>query len=114
YFSVASHVLKDDDYGAVSTLWAILFVTISVIYRPVEQLLSRTIADRRARGMAGGHPLRAPATIQATFAALFLVVALGFKGPLTDVLNGADALFWVLIFSALAYAGSYFARGYLA
>lgn len=114
YFSVASHVLGDDDYGAVSALWAILFVTISVIYRPVEQLLSRTIADRRARGLAGAHPLRGPATIQAAFAAAFLVAAFAFKGPITDVLDGDDALFWVLVCATLAYAGSYFARGYLA
>ena len=34
-----------------------LFVIVSVIYRPIEQLLSRTIADRRARG----HRDRPPA-----------------------------------------------------
>ena len=44
YFAVASHVLDADAYGAISLLWAVLFVVISVIYRPVEQLLSRTIA----------------------------------------------------------------------
>ena len=81
YFSVASHVLGDDEYGAISPLWSILFVTISVIYRPVEQLLSRTIADRRARGMDGGHPLRGPATIQAAFAAAFVVAAFARQGP---------------------------------
>ena len=39
YFAVASHVLDADPYGAVSLLWAVLFVVISVIYRPVEQRL---------------------------------------------------------------------------
>ena len=84
YFSVASHVLDDDAYGRVSLLWSVLFVTMSVIYRPVEQLLSRTIADRRARGLEGGHPLRVPATIQASFAAAFLVVAFALHGPIED------------------------------
>jgi O-antigen/teichoic acid export membrane protein len=70
YFAVSSHVLGKDEYGAISTLWAILFVTISVIYRPVEQLLSRTIADARARGVHQ-HELRGPATIQLAFAGLF-------------------------------------------
>ena len=59
-----SHVLGEDEYGAISLLWAVLFVVISVIYRPVEQLLSRTIADAAGAGARGGHPLRAPATIQ--------------------------------------------------
>ncbi len=115
YFSVASHVLDDDAYGRVSLLWSVLFVTMSVIYRPVEQLLSRTIADRRARGLEGGHPLRVPATIQASFAAAFLVVAFALHGPIEDGLfDGEAALYWILIAATVAYAASYFARGYLA
>jgi O-antigen/teichoic acid export membrane protein len=115
YFSVASHVLDDDAYGRVSLLWSVLFVTMSVIYRPVEQLLSRTIADRRARGLQGGHPLRVPATIQASFAAAFLVVAFALHGPIEDGLfDGEPALYWILIAATVAYAASYFARGYLA
>jgi O-antigen/teichoic acid export membrane protein len=114
YFAVASHVLDKADYGAISTLWAILFVTISVIYRPVEQLLSRTIADARARGVHQ-HELRGPATIQLGFAAVFLVAALALHGTLRDkAFNGSEALYWVLVGATLAYAGSYFARGYLA
>ena len=115
YFSVSSHVLSDDAYGRVSLLWSVLFVTMSVIYRPVEQLLSRTIADRRARGMEGGHPLRVPATIQASFAGVFLVVAFALHGPIEDGLfDGESALYWILIAATVAYAASYFARGYLA
>ncbi|MEA2252406.1 MAG: hypothetical protein QOG70_2648, partial [Solirubrobacteraceae bacterium] len=75
YFAVASHVLPAGPYGAISLLWSVLFVVISVIYRPVEQLLSRTIADRRARGLHTGHPLRTPLLIQAGFAVAFLGIA---------------------------------------
>ncbi len=114
YFSVASHVLDDTTLGGVNLLWTILFITISVIYRPVEQLLSRSIATRRALGHAGGHPLRVAARIQASFAVLFLAVAFAFKGTLVDAFDGSKSLFWVLVVSALAYAASYFARGYFA
>lgn len=55
YFSLSSHLLSATDYGELSVLWAALFIVISVIYRPIEQLLSRTIADRRARGAEGNH-----------------------------------------------------------
>jgi O-antigen/teichoic acid export membrane protein len=90
-------------------------VIMSVIYRPVEQLLSRTIADRRARGITAGHPLRTPALIQAAFASGFLVVALALRGPIEDGLfDGHTSLYWILIGAALAYAASYFARGYFA
>jgi O-antigen/teichoic acid export membrane protein len=114
YFSVASHVLPDDSYGRISLLWAILFVTISVIYRPVEQLLSRTIADRRARGMTEGHPLRTPATIQFAFACGFVAAALILRPQIEDAFDGSTTLFWVLVIATLAYGASYFARGYLA
>jgi O-antigen/teichoic acid export membrane protein len=113
YFAVASHLLDDDAYGAVSLLWAVLFVVISVIYRPVEQLLSRTIADRRARGHHGGHSLRIPLLVQGSFALVFLVVALALRGPLEDVFDSAT-LYWIFVGATLAYAASYFARGYLA
>lgn len=113
YFAVASHVLEPQQYGAIAFLWSVLFVVMSVIYRPVEQLLSRTIATRRAVGADGDHPLRVPLTIQASFALLFLVVAFAFRGPLEDRLE-SDALFLVFVGAALAYAASYFARGYFA
>ena len=113
YFAVASHVLDANAYGAVSLLWAVLFVVISVIYRPVEQLLSRTIADRRARGHHDQHPLRIPLLVQAGFATAFLVVALALKGPIEDAFD-STTLYWVFVGATLAYAASYFARGYLA
>ena len=63
YLATASHVLDPASYSRISICWAIMFVILSVIYRPIEQLLSRTIADRRARGLHG-HILRTPALIQ--------------------------------------------------
>jgi O-antigen/teichoic acid export membrane protein len=115
YFSVASHVLGDADYKRISLLWSVLFVTVSVIYRPIEQLLSRTIADRRARGLEHDHPLRAPLLIQAGFALAFAAGALALRGPIEDGLfDGSAALYWILVAAVLAYAASYFARGWLA
>ena len=114
YFSLASHSLSESDYKGVALLWSVLFLIISIIYRPVEQLLSHTIASRRAQGHEG-HPLRVPLIIQASAAAAFLVVALALREPITDdVFDGSDELYWVLVVAVLAYAASYFARGWLA
>jgi O-antigen/teichoic acid export membrane protein len=115
YFSLASYSLSDDEYGRVSLLWSTIFITVSVLYRPVEQLLSRTIADRDARGVAGTEHLRVAATIQLALGVLFAVVALALRGPLQDDLfGGSAALYWILLVAVLAYAASYFARGFLA
>ena len=117
FFSVASHALGDsqqgaEEYGEIATMWAILFTAMSVFYRPVEQLLSRTIATARARGEA--HPsLREPLLIQAGFAAVLVVAALVARGPLQDNI-GSDAMFWLLVGAGVAYAASYFARGFVA
>jgi O-antigen/teichoic acid export membrane protein len=115
YFSLASHALPDDEYGRITLLWSAVFITVSVLYRPVEQLLSRTIADHDARGIAGTEHLRIAATIQLGLGLLFVVVALILRGPLEDDLfAGSSALYWILVVAVLAYAASYFARGYLA
>lgn len=115
YFALASHALGPALYGGVSVLWAVLFVVVSVIYRPIEQLLSLTIARRRALGLGAGHPLRVPALIQAGFALIFLVAALGGRRWLEHgVFAGATSLYWILVGGTLAYAASYFARGWLA
>ena len=115
YFALASHSLTEDEYGRITLLWSAIFITVSVLYRPVEQLLSRTIADHDARGIEGAHHLRVAATIQLALGVAFAVAALALRGPIQDdLLGGSSALYWVLVVAVLAYAASYFARGYLA
>jgi O-antigen/teichoic acid export membrane protein len=115
YFSLASHALPEDEYGRITLLWSAIFITVSVLYRPVEQLLSRTIADHDARGVEGSEHLRVAATIQLALGLAFVVVALALRGPIQDDLfAGSSTLYWVLVVGVLAYAASYFARGYLA
>jgi O-antigen/teichoic acid export membrane protein len=115
FFALASHALGPVAYKGISLLWSVMFLIISIIYRPVEQLLSRTISVRRAQGLHGGHPLRHALTIQLAFALLFLVVALAGREKIEDdVFDGSATLYWVLVVAVLAYAASYFARGWLA
>ena len=114
YLAFASHELDPSSYSRISLCWAIMFVILSVIYRPIEQLLSRTIADRRARGIHD-HALRVPAAIQSGFALLFLAVALALRPQIENgMFDGSSALYWILVIGVLAYAASYFARGWLA
>ena len=115
YFALASHALPENEYGRITLLWSAVFITVSVLYRPVEQLLSRTIADRDARGIEGSEHLRVAATIQVALGILFAAVALALRGPIQDNLfGGSSTLYWILIATVLAYAASYFARGFLA
>jgi O-antigen/teichoic acid export membrane protein len=114
YFSVASHVLNRFEAKRVDVLWAVMFVIISVIYRPVEQLLSRTIATRRALGHTE-HSLRGAIGVQLGFALVFLAAAISLHGELVrHVFDHYSALYDVLVVGTVAYAASYFARGWLA
>lgn len=115
YFLIASHVLSKPDYGQITVLWSAVFITISTLYRPIEQLLSRHISERLVKGEPIGQPMRIASTIQLGLSLFFAIVALALRGPIQNgVLEGNEALYWVFFTSVLFYAASYFARGFLA
>jgi O-antigen/teichoic acid export membrane protein len=115
YFLIASHVLSKPDYGQITVLWSAVFITISTLYRPVEQLLSRHISERLEKREPIGQEMRVASTIQLGLAAGFAVVALVLRGPIQDgLLEGNEDLYWVFFGAVLFYAASYFARGFLA
>ncbi|MDX6604164.1 MAG: hypothetical protein QOF23_673 [Solirubrobacterales bacterium] len=115
YFLIASHVLSKADYGQITVLWSAVFITISTLYRPVEQLLSRHISERLVHAQPIGQPMRVASTIQLGLALTFAVAALALRGPIQDdLLEGNETLYWVFFGAVLFYAASYFARGFLA
>jgi O-antigen/teichoic acid export membrane protein len=115
YFFIASHVLSKPDYGQITVLWSAVFITISTLYRPVEQLLSRHISEHRVKGEPVSEPMRVAAKIQLGLGMIFAVLALALRGPLQDgLLEGNETLYWIFFSAVLFYAASYFARGYLA
>jgi O-antigen/teichoic acid export membrane protein len=116
YFAFASHALGRDSYGEIVALWAVVFLTVVTLYRPIEQLLSRTIAERQVRRQPIGPPLRVAATIQLGLAAAFAVAALLARGPLEDRFSDQHGatLYWIFVAAVLAYAASFFARGFFA
>ena len=96
-------------------LWSAVFITISTLYRPIEQLLSRHISERRSKGEPISQPMRVASTIQFGLSLFFAVVALALRGPIQNgLLEGNETLYWVFFSSVLFYAASYFARGFLA
>lgn len=115
FFAIASHSLSADDYGLVVVMWSIVFIVVSVLFRPVEQLASRTIAELETRGEHIGHAMRVAGSIQAGLAILFVGAAFAFRNTLeNDLLEGNSFLFYAMIGSVLAFGASFFARGFLA
>ena len=115
YFLIASHTLGKVEYGEIAVLWSAVFITVSTLYRPIDQYLSRHVSEHLARDHEIGEPLRVAAKIQLGLALTFATLALIFREPLQDdLLSGDETLYWVFFTSVLFYAASYYARGYLA
>ena len=96
-------------------LWSVLFISVVTLYRPVEQFVSRSLAEseggrhRAWERDQGGRddPGRARDG--------FVSSRWPYAGPIEDGLLSGDAdLYRILILAAPAYAVSFFARGYLA
>jgi O-antigen/teichoic acid export membrane protein len=115
YFFIAAHQLDTDSYGEIAVLWSAVFITVSTLYRPVDQLLSRHISEHLERGEPDTGPVRVAARIQVILGFGFAVVALLLKGPIENgLLDGNSALYWIFFSAVLFYAASYYARGYFA
>jgi O-antigen/teichoic acid export membrane protein len=115
FFLVASHTLSKEDYGQIAILWSAVFITISALCCPVEQLLSRQVSERMAKGEPVNQTIRVAATLQFGLSLTFAVVALALRHVIQDdLLSGNETLYWVYFSAVLFYAVSYFARGFLA
>ena len=114
YFALASHNLSRDGYGEIVVLWSVVYVAVATLFRPIEQLLARSLAER-GPGQRTGHVLRVAASIQLAIAATAIVIALFPSGPIEDELLGGDReLFAIFLAALVAFGGSFFARGFLA
>src|SRR5262245_19644775 len=115
YVALASHELSKDQYGQIAVLWSAVFIVVSVLQRPVEQLLSRTVSENLAHDVPIGHTVRVAATIQLCVAIGFDAIALILREPIQDgLLDGNTTLYWIGVAAITAYGASYFARGFLA
>ncbi len=114
FFALASHNLSATKYGELVVMWAAVFVTISVLHRPIEQFLSRSIADHLARGEGIRSTLRSGAVLLGVISVGFVIVALALRGPLQDLFGEDDLLYWTYVATVTAFAFSFFARGFLA
>ena len=115
FFVLSSHSLDADDYGALVVLWSGVFIVVSIVFRPVELLLSRTISEQLAHDEEIGPTLRTAGAIQLTCGLVVVVLALVFRGPIQDeLLDGRETLYWLMLGAILALSGAYFGRGLLA
>jgi O-antigen/teichoic acid export membrane protein len=111
YFAIASHSLDAEQYGEVVVTWSAVYVISLTVFRPTEQLLARTLAER---GVAWSV-LRVAAAIQTALAAAAVALVLALHGPIADHLLSGDPTAYAVLLAALAgFGAAYYARGFFA
>ena len=104
-----------DAYGQIAVLWAVIFVVAVILFRPLEQTLSRTVAERVARGEEARSVLRTVATLGVVILAGVGVVSVLAWGPITNRLFLGNGFMTAMLLAAItAYALSYVVRGLVA
>jgi O-antigen/teichoic acid export membrane protein len=115
FFALASRGLDKDQYGEIVVLWSAVFLLGATLFRPIEQLLARTLAEREHAGADTRDALRAAGLIQGGLCALAVVVLVALRPLVQDQLFSEDhGLYWALIVAIAGFGLAYYARGFLA
>jgi O-antigen/teichoic acid export membrane protein len=110
--AVAARTLGPTDYGPIAVLWAVMFLIAVVLFRPIEQTLSRSLAERRAAGQDARGDVRTIVRMAVALTVLATVVTLALYGPITDRLfDGQGFLTAMLAAGVAGYGASYVVRG---
>ena len=115
FFGLASHSLSADAYGEIVILWTAVFLVAATLFRPIEHLLARTLAERHGAGERDAGAFRTAVIIQVGLCVFAVLAVLAAKGPIQDELfSNEPSLFWAMLAALAAYSFAYFARGMLA
>ena len=104
--------LGPEQYGRIAVLWAAMFLSAVVLFRPLEQALTRGVSERFARGEDASGFAHAVARLYLCIAvAVAVVVALAWR-PLTERLFLGSGLLTVLLaIGVVGYGCAYVVRG---
>lgn len=109
---VAARALGPADYGPVAVLWAGMFLVSVVLFRPIEQTLSRGIAERVARGEDARAVVRSVGRVTLVVGLVSAAAVLAAWTPVTDRLFAGHGVLTLALAAGIAgYGVSYFVRG---
>jgi O-antigen/teichoic acid export membrane protein len=111
---VAARRLGAGAFGEIAVLWGGVFLVAILLFRPLEQTLSRWIAERIAQGHEVRSVLRSIAVVSAwTAAAVALASALAWGTITSRLFHGDDFMTAMLVVGIAGYGASYLVRGAL-
>ena len=96
-------------------LWTSVFLVSATLFRPIEHLLARTLAERHRAGDRDTDAFRTAAIIQLGLCVLAVLAVVAAREPIQDNLfNKEPGLIWAMLGALVGYSCAYFARGLLA
>jgi O-antigen/teichoic acid export membrane protein len=111
---LAARRLDGDEFGQIAVLWGGVFLLAIVVFRPLEQTLARSIADRLAAGAEVASVVRTIAVVGAAATAVIAIAAAAAWRPITNGLFHGDGFMTaMLVAGAAGYGASYIVRGLL-
>jgi O-antigen/teichoic acid export membrane protein len=112
---LAARTLGPDAYGQIAVMWAALFLTVIVLFRPLEQTTSRETANRLARGEEAATVVKAVGRLAiGLLVGLSLALAAGWSFVTDRLFLGNDAVTALLLVGIAFYGAAYLLRGVLA
>jgi len=109
---LAARALGPVGYGAIGALWGGMFLLAVLLFRPLEQTVSRAVAHHVARGEDARPAVRSAAWLTLAVTVVAVAGCVLAWAPLTDRLFGGQPVLTVALIAGLVgYAVSYFARG---
>jgi O-antigen/teichoic acid export membrane protein len=104
FLFVADKALSKAEYSPLGALWSLVFLAGPGLFLPLEQEISRALAERRARHQGGLPVVRRAATIGVGLGLGVLVLLIAGAGWITDHLF--DDQFLLLVGLSLGLAGA--------
>jgi O-antigen/teichoic acid export membrane protein len=115
FLGIAGRTLGTEAFEPLSVYWALIYLVCPGFFLPLEQEVSRALANRWARGLGVGTLVRQAGQLGAGLT-IVLVVATVVAGPalLDHLFDDQVLIVLALVFAIVGYAAVHLARGALA
>lgn len=115
FLGIAARTLGVDAFGPLSVLWALIYLVGPGFFLPLEQEVSRSLANRWARGVGVGPLVKQAGLLGVALIGALLLVTLVAAPLLLDHLFDDQALILIgFVLAILGYSAVHLARGTLA
>lgn len=114
FVALSTRILGEDNYGPLGALWGLVFLAGPGLFLPLEQEVSRALAERRARGLGGAPVVLRAATIGVVLGLVVLaLLAAGSTWMVEHVFEGQLLLLLGLVLGLVGALAGHLTRGCL-